>query len=128
MTIAGIGSDIVRVERIRRLLKKYPRFTKRVFTPGEVAYCAEKADAAQSYAARFAAKEAMMKALGTGWDRGVNFRDIEVVKGATGRPGIRLHGRAGEICHELEIGAIHLTLSHEREYALAFVVLELQKA
>ncbi|MGC9362838.1 MAG: holo-ACP synthase [Candidatus Syntrophosphaera sp.] len=128
MTIAGIGSDIVRVERIRRLLEKYPSFTQRVFTPGEIAYCAGKADAAQSYAARFAAKEAMMKALGTGWDRGVNFRDIEVAKGATGRPGIRLHGRAGEIRQELGIGAIHLSLSHEREYALAFVVLELQKA
>ncbi len=128
MTLAGIGSDIIRVERIRRLLDRYPGFIQRVFTPGEIAYCEPKADPAQSYAARFSAKEAIMKALGTGWDRGVNFRDIEVVKGATGSPGIRLQGTAGEICQELGIGAIHLSLSHEREYALAFVVLEFQKA
>jgi holo-[acyl-carrier protein] synthase len=125
--IAGIGSDIIRVERIRRLLNKYPRFTARVFTENEIQYCVVKANPAESYAARFAAKEAVMKALGTGWDKDVNFKDIEVVKAASGRPRVLLRGGAETIRRSRGIGEIHLSLSHEREYALAFVILEFQK-
>lgn len=126
--IVGIGTDIVRVERVRRLLERYPNFIERVFCAGEIAHCRGKASPAQSFAARFAAKEAVMKALGTGWDGRVNWQDIEVVTDTSGNPGIILHGGAGERLASLAADSIHLSLTHEKEYALAFVVLERQKA
>ncbi len=126
--IIGIGTDIVRVERVRRLLERYPNFIKRVFSAGEIAYCQGKASPEQSFAARFAAKEAVMKALGTGWDGKVNWRDIEVVADGQGRPEIQLRGGARERLNRLEADSVQLSLAHEKEYALAFVVLERQKA
>lgn len=126
--IVGIGTDIVRVDRISRLLERYPDFVQRVFSAGEISYCRDKASPEQSYAARFAAKEAVMKALGTGWDGQVNWRDIEVQSGGDGKPQIRLHGGAREKMALLEADSVQLSLAHEREYALAFVVLERQKA
>lgn len=126
--IVGIGTDIVRVERIRRLLKRYPAFVERVFSAGEISFCQGKASPEQSYAARFAAKEAVMKALGTGWDGQVNWRDIEVQSNGNGKPLILLHGGARKKMASLEADRIQLSLAHEKEYALAFVVLERQKA
>ncbi len=124
----GIGTDLARVERIRRLLERYPGFVERVFSVQEIGYCRGKASPEQSYAARFAAKEAVMKALGTGWDGRVNWRDIEVVSPGSGPPQLRLSGGAEARMLALGADSILLSLTHEKEYALAFVVLESQKA
>ena len=123
--IVGIGVDIEEVERIRGAIERHgERFVRRVFTPGEVAYAEDKAHPFSSYAARFAAKEAAMKALGTGWDHGVRWRDIEVANEPGGRPRLSLRGRAAEVAEELGCRSIHLSLSHTRETALAEVILE----
>jgi len=120
--ILGIGIDIVEVERIRAALEQSrtgERFRARVFTPGEVAYCSRRRNAHESYAARFAAKEAMMKAFG----RAVGWREIEVVRGE-GAPTIRLNGRAAERAAALGIRRIHLSLSHTATLAAAYVITE----
>lgn len=123
--IIGIGTDIIRVERIAHLLEKYgARFLDKVFTPAEQKWCQEHDRPAERLAVRFAAKEAMMKALGTGWSRGILFQDIEVEADNRSRPRIRLHGYAAEFAQRHSVSAIHLSLSHEEEYAVAFVVLE----
>src|SRR5262245_29508323 len=121
--IIAIGTDAVDVERVRRAVD-HPqwgeRFRQRVFTAGEIAYCLKRARYAESFAARFAAKEAVMKALGTGFGRGVWWRDIEVVR-TSGRPTIALSG--GALRRAGEIGAVrwHLSLTHTAEQALAYV-------
>ncbi|MBW6514174.1 MAG: holo-ACP synthase [Candidatus Syntrophosphaera sp.] len=125
--IIGIGTDIVKIERIRRLLELYPGFADKVFTAGEISYCGGRSNPEQSFAARFAAKEALMKALGTGWDGRVNWLDIEVLQTGRFRPEILAHGATKEILAGLGVTGIHLSLSHEKEFALAFVVLERQK-
>ena len=122
--VVGIGIDVVEVARIRKALERAPdRFRRRVFTEAEVAYCEARRDPYPHYAARFAAKEAAMKALGTGWAGGIAFPEIEVVREPSGRPGLRLHGRARErlACR----GGRHVlvSLSHGREYAVAQVLL-----
>ena len=118
--IIGIGVDIVEVRRIQAALdnpQTGQRFRDRVFTPGEIAYCARRRTGAESYAARFAAKEAVVKALGTlvGW------REIEVVR-TDGPPAICLHGRAAARAAELGIRNIHLSLSHTADHAIAYVI------
>ncbi len=121
--VVSIGVDIVDVRRVGSVLERHPeRFARRVFTEGEVADCAATAHPAQRYAARFAAKEAMMKALGTGWAEGVGFRDIEVVRAATGKPFIRLSGVALQRSKRLGVSRIDLSMSHTREHAVAMVV------
>lgn len=125
--IAGVGTDIIRVERIKRLLLNYPHFVDKVFTAGEIEYCSGKASPEQSYAVRFSAKEAVMKALGTGWNGMVNWKDIEVVYDEQGKPEILAYNGTRELLDQLEVSAIHVSLSHEKEYAVAFVVLERQK-
>jgi holo-[acyl-carrier protein] synthase len=123
--ILGIGTDIISVRRVAELCDKHGRhFMDRVFTPGEQAAAATGPGAAQKLAARFAAKEAVMKALGTGWARGVTFLQIEVVREASGRPTIRLSGEAEAIARAMGATEVHLSLSHEREHAVAFVVME----
>jgi len=127
--IVGIGVDICQVERIARLRCKYgPRFLNRVFTPHEQARCGQSAAADERYAGRFAAKEAVMKALGTGWSQGIRFLDIEIIHTVSGKPEIALYGQALCRAKHLGVSHIHLSLSHEREYALAFVVLEKEAA
>ncbi|MCB5257099.1 MAG: holo-ACP synthase [Candidatus Cloacimonadaceae bacterium] len=122
--IVGIGTDIVEISRIDRLLEKNPRFVDKVYSPAEIDYCSTKASPAQSYAARFAAKEALMKALGTGWDQDVSWQDIEIVNDTKGKPAIRLCGKAKELAVHKGIMAIHLSLSHEKHYAVASVIAE----
>ena len=113
------GVDIIEIARVGQVLDRYgSRFQQRVFTPGEIEYCRGRAP---NLAARFAAKEATMKALGTGV-RGVSWKDIEVVRASSGAPGIVLHGRAKTRAERLGIQEIALSLSHSREYAVAFVV------
>ena len=113
------GVDIIEIPRIQQVLDRYgERFLKRVFTPDEIAYCRGRAP---NLAGRFAAKEATMKALGTGV-RGVNWKDIEVVRAESGAPSVKLHGRAEQRAERLRVGEISLSISHSREYAVAFVV------
>lgn len=115
------GVDIIEIDRVRQVLERYgERFLQRVFTPGEIAYCRRRAP---NLAARFAAKEAAMKALGTGV-RGVGWRDIEVVRAASGAPGLRLHGRGLARAERLGVSETSLSMSHSREYAVAFVVVQ----
>jgi holo-[acyl-carrier protein] synthase len=123
--IKGIGIDSIEVARIARILREYgDRFLERVYTPGERAFAARFRAPELRLAARFAAKEACLKALGTGWIPGVGWRDIEVVNGSGGRPALVLHGGAAERFRALQAGAIHLSLTHSKELATAVVVLE----
>lgn len=123
--IIGIGVDIVEIPRIREMrTRQGERFNQLVFTPAEIAYCLRRKNADQHFAARFAAKEAVMKALHTGWDHGVSFKRIEVLRGDEGPPAIKLHDRAALLAEELGVGRIHLSLTHSEKYAVAQVVIE----
>jgi holo-[acyl-carrier protein] synthase len=125
--IAGIGVDVCEVERIRRALEAPhgARFRARIFTDAEQAYCeARRRGRFESYAARFAAKESVMKVLGTGWSRGVRWRDIEVVRAPGAAPGLRLHGQAQAIARRLGMTRWLLSVSHTRASAIAWVVAE----
>lgn len=123
--IVGIGVDICRVSRIAALRERYgARFLNRAFTAGEQARCGLGPGCDQRYAARFAAKEAALKALGTGLARGLTLKDAEVTNSADGQPGLQLHGRAAVLAHERGVTTTHLSLSHEDEYAIAYVILE----
>jgi holo-[acyl-carrier protein] synthase len=123
--IVGTGIDIAEVPRIRESIERFGvRFLQRVFTEGEMRYCDSKANRAERYAARFAAKEAAMKALGTGWNHGVRWRDCEVVRMPGGRPTIQFHGKAGEFAAKLGVRNAALSISHTAEQAIAQVILE----
>jgi holo-[acyl-carrier protein] synthase len=123
--IIGSGIDLVEIARIRQSIERYgPRFLNRVFTTSEQAYCMRKRNAAESLAARFAAKEAAAKALGTGISRGVNWLEIEVVREPGGRPSIRFHGRAAEFATRLGVVHAALSLTHTSNLSMASVVLE----
>jgi holo-[acyl-carrier protein] synthase len=123
--ILGTGVDIAEVPRIRESIERFgERFLRRIYTEGEIQYCEARATRFESYAARFAAKEAGMKALGTGWSRGVRWRDIEVVRPKGQRPTIRFHGQAAAIANKLGTKNIALSLTHTSAEALAHVILE----
>jgi holo-[acyl-carrier protein] synthase len=123
--VVGIGVDIVSVDRIREIIERRgERFLTRVFTEDEVRYCRRCAHPEQRFAARFAAKEAVLKALGVGWQKGASFRDVEVRVNALGAPGVRLSGRAFEISRERGIERVFLSLSHDEHYAVAQAVAE----
>jgi holo-[acyl-carrier protein] synthase len=123
--IVGTGIDIAEVPRIGQSIARFgDRFLQRIFTAGEIRYCDSKMNRAERYAARFAAKEAAMKALGTGWSHGVRWRDCEVVRLPSGRPTIHFHGKAGEIAATLGVKNAALSLSHTAEQAIAQVILE----
>ena len=123
--ILGTGVDIAEVARIRQSIERFgDRFLRRIFTEDEIGYCERRASRCESYAARFAAKEAAMKALGTGWSRGVRWRDIEVVRPKGQRPTIQFHGEAAAIAAKLGTKNIALSLTHTSEEALAHVILE----
>lgn len=127
--IVGTGIDIAEVPRIAEAIQRFgDRFLQRVFTDGERKYCDSKANRIERYAARFAAKEAAMKALGTGWNRGVRWRDIEVHRQPGGRPTIRFHGVASEFASRLGAANISLSLSHTPEQAIASVILESEQS
>jgi holo-[acyl-carrier protein] synthase len=123
--IVGLGTDLIEIERIERSLTRFGEsFLKRVYTPGEIAYCMKKKNAAESFAARFAAKEAGAKALGTGISRGVSWKEIEVRRQPGQRPELHLSGRAAEIAAGLGIRRLSLSLSHSRDLSIAVVVAE----
>jgi holo-[acyl-carrier protein] synthase len=122
--IIGIGIDIIEIERIEKAMEKSPeRFRERTFTDREVLYCEDKRNRFQHYAARFAAKEAAMKALGTGWRKGIRFSDIEVVNDASGKPEILFHGKAKEIFADSGGTSIYISLTHAKNVAAAQVIL-----
>ena len=123
--IVGIGLDIAEPERLEQAVARYgQRFLERIFTPKEIAYCERKRNKWERYAARFAAKEAAFKALGTGWRRGVRWRDIEVVRNSSGKPSLRLDGVAREFADKLRVRNIALTITHSGNTALAQVIFE----
>lgn len=123
--IVGTGIDVVEVARVAAAIERYgERFLRRVFTEAEVRYCQSKPNPAERFAARFAAKEAGMKALGTGWKRGVRWRDLEVGRQPGGRPTLTLAGQAAEFARLLGTRHIALSLSHTQQQAIAQVILE----
>lgn len=121
MDVVGVGVDLVEVDRMRRTVARTPGFVDRVFTAGERDWCRRVPDPAERFAARFAAKEAVMKALGVGLGA-CRLRDIEVVRAEDGAPSVALHGRAAELARARGATAWHLSLTHTRTMAEAVVV------
>ena len=123
--IVGLGVDIVEVHRVEAAMRRHGEaFLKRIFTPAEIAYCERHRNKYERFAGRFAAKEAAMKALGTGWGRGVRWLDIEVVRLPGGKPTLQLRGQAEEFAKRLEVKNVSLTITHSADTALALVVFE----
>jgi holo-[acyl-carrier protein] synthase len=123
--ISGIGTDIVSIERFQRFIdQNNTALLQRLFTERERALCSARKSSASCYAARFAAKEALLKALGTGLRDGIAWRDMEITPNNLGKPELVLTGRAGEIYSSLGLGSIFLSLSHDGGNAIAMVVLE----
>jgi holo-[acyl-carrier protein] synthase len=123
--IVGMGTDLAEIGRVERSIERFgERFLERVYTAGEIAYCRSKKSSGESFAARFAAKEAGAKALGTGISRGVSWREFEVRRAPSGKPTLVLSGRAAELAAALGVARISLSLTHTRELAMAVVVME----
>ncbi|MDA7979717.1 MAG: holo-ACP synthase [Pirellulales bacterium] len=123
MRIIGIGTDIIECLRIARMIERHGElFINRVYTPHEIAYCRERKQATQHYAGRWAAKEAVLKAIGTGWRKGISWRDIEVQNISGGKPIITLRGGARKVSMELGIDEMQISISHCRSHAVAFAV------
>ena len=124
--ILGVGTDIIEVERIRKNIEGKNHFKEKIFSKNEIDYCEKKANKAESYAARFAAKEAFFKALGTGWRNGMSFAEVEIMNNELGKPQINLFGKAKEIAEKQNCSDIHVSMSHIKEFASAIVILEKQ--
>jgi holo-[acyl-carrier protein] synthase len=123
MIVVGIGTDIIECLRVAQMIERHGElFLARVFTPHEIEYCSARKAATQHYAGRFAAKEAVLKALGTGWTRGVQWRDIEVRNDFGGKPKIALSGGAREMCESLGVSEMLISISHCRTHATAYVL------
>jgi len=123
--ILGTGIDLAEVDRIQASIERYgDRFVERIYTPAEIAYVQRKANKYERFAARFAAKEAGMKAIGTGWRHGVRWQDFEVTNLRSGRPTLTLHGVAARVAEKLGVRRIHLSLTHTAQFGQAFVILE----
>jgi holo-[acyl-carrier protein] synthase len=123
--IVGLGLDIAEVDRIQAAIDRHGRsFINRIFTTAEIAYCEKHRNRAERFAGRFAAKEAAMKALGTGWSHGVRWVDIEVVRERSGKPTLKLSGASREIANRLGAKNIALTITHSGNTALAMVIFE----
>ncbi|HEY6390969.1 MAG TPA: holo-ACP synthase [Bryobacteraceae bacterium] len=123
--IVGIGIDLAEVDRIRAAIERYGRrFIERIYTEKEIAYVERKANKYERYAGRFAAKEAGMKAVGTGWKRGVRWRDFEVTNLPSGRPTLQLYGEAAKFAEQLGVRNIALSITHTKAEGMAIVILE----
>jgi holo-[acyl-carrier protein] synthase len=123
--IVGIGMDLISVDRVGRLIERFgDRALERLYTPEEVAYCRGRSAPHASFAARFAAKEALFKALGTGWAGGMAWWEVEVRADETGAPGLRLSGLAAQQAAALGATRVHVSLTHTHDLAGAYVVLE----
>lgn len=122
--ISGLGTDLCEVERIRAAVERFgDRFLQRIYTPKEIAYASRKANKYERFAARFAAKEAGMKAIGTGM-RGVKWHDFEVSNAPSGKPELKLHGNAAAVAAKLGVKQITLSMTHTASMAMAVVILE----
>jgi holo-[acyl-carrier protein] synthase len=123
MRVIGIGTDIVECLRIAQMIERHGElFIGRVYTPWEIEYCTARKAATQHYAGRWAAKEAILKCLGTGWARGINWTDMEVRNDEAGRPSVRIGGGAREVCEKLGIVDLQISISHCRTHATAFAI------
>ena len=125
MSIVGVGIDIVECLRIAQMIERHGElFITRVYTDIEIEYCTTRKAATQHYAGRWAAKEAVLKALGTGWRRGIGWRDIEIRNDRKGTPTVKLRGGAKDVMDRAGIRTMHVSISHCRSYAVAYVVAE----
>lgn len=122
--IFGIGTDIIEIGRVEDKLGRTKGLKARIFTPREIEYCESRGRSAQHFAARFAAKEAFFKAMGTGWSGGYRFDEVEVINNELGKPEAVVHGKVKIFCEENGISRFHVTLSHIKDLAKAVVVLE----
>ena len=123
--IVGTGVDLAEVPRIKASIERYgARFIDRIYTPAEIAYVERKANRFERYAARFAAKEAGMKAIGTGWRHGVRWQDFEVANLPSGKPTLRFHGVAARVADKLGVRNVSLSITHTAELGMAHVILE----
>ncbi|MES2774222.1 MAG: holo-ACP synthase [Bacteroidota bacterium] len=122
--IFGIGTDLIEVERVAEKISKKSGFRELVFSPNEIAYCEAMANKYEHYAARFAAKEAFFKALGTGWKTGTAFNEIEIVHDENKKPGICFLGETAVTIMEMKLGKISVSLSHLKTMATAIVIIE----
>ncbi len=123
MKIIGIGTDIVECLRIAQMIERHGElFINRVYTDFEIGYCSSRKAATQHYAGRWAAKEAVLKALGTGWRRGISWRDVEIRNDGSGRPTVALRGGARDVVQQLGIREMHISISHCRSHATAYAL------
>jgi holo-[acyl-carrier protein] synthase len=123
--IFGTGLDIIEIKRIKKSIEKYsPRFESKIFTDGEIDYCQSQADPGKHFAARFAVKEAVSKSLGTGINHDVGFKDIEVINQTSGKPIVKMGGRGKILFEKLNLKSIHISISHDRHYAIAHAIAE----
>ncbi len=122
--IFGTGIDIIEVDRVMNRISKGDGFKEEIFTKREIGYCESKKNKAQHYAARFAAKEAFFKAIGTGWRDGMAFIEIEILNNELGKPEVVLHGKTKKISESNVINNIHVSLSHIKKFVTAIITLE----
>ncbi len=122
--VIGIGLDIVEIRRITHALQNGQTMMKRVFTPKEILYCSQYKNQFQHFAGRFAAKEAALKALGTGWQKGIRWKDVEITNGGMGKPELTFYGRAEDFFAKSGSQRVLLSITHATDYAVAMVVLE----
>jgi holo-[acyl-carrier protein] synthase len=122
--ILGVGTDIIEVQRVEEKLARTEGLKQQLFTAREIAYCESKRRPALHFAARFAAKESFFKALGTGWNGGFRFDEIEVVNNDQGKPELFIHGKVREFCAASGINGMHVSLAHIKDLANAFIILE----
>ncbi|MEC9092717.1 MAG: holo-ACP synthase [Planctomycetota bacterium] len=121
MSLFGIGTDITETSRVGKMIEKHGGlFLDRVYTQQEQEYCGKRKAAVQHYAGRWAAKEAILKAIGTGWSKGIHWTDIEILNKMGGAPYVKLHGQAQGFCNEKSISEILISISHCQQYATAF--------
>ena len=122
--IFGIGIDNIEIARIKKQIDNSRKFKEKIFTAKEIKYCESKKNYAESFAVRFAAKEAFLKAIGTGWSDGLQFIDIEILNDGKGKPEIYLQGKTKQIIQENNLENIHISMSHLKEIASAIVIIE----
>lgn len=123
--IFGTGIDIIEIDRIKQSIQKYSdRFEQKVFTQKEVDYCHSQADPAKHFAARFSVKEAVLKCFGTGMTDGILWKDIEVDRQESGQPILNLYGKGKELFGQLKLKHIHISITHEKNYAVAHAIAE----
>jgi holo-[acyl-carrier protein] synthase len=122
--IIGIGVDIVEIHRIRNALRGTQRMQERVFTEEEIQFCTSRKRQYQHFGGRFAAKEAALKALGTGWSRGIRWKEVEITDDETGKPILTFHGKAKEIFEQLSARTAWISITHSPDHAVAMVILE----